>query len=97
MRTFPTSGGWDKKISLVDHKWDEINKWKKISVSFIVSESGGQHDIDVWADDNNKWHFHSEVTRTEGGTPIVYNGETVNMCYWFQDEDDAAHFKLVWG
>lgn len=99
--------GWNKKIdlfSVLDLLNDEFEGWDKIDGKtitvrvFYKFQSGydQQHDMNVWADDNNVGLFYSETCYTEGGTPIVRTGDKIGVSFTFQKETDALAFKLRW-
>ncbi len=79
--------GWDldgEKPYMVrlDKIWDNENDFQK--------------EVLVWADDNCEGYFYQYSIDTEGGTPIIRNGDKFSLTLAFQKKEDAFTFKMRW-
>lgn len=49
-----------------------------------------------WTDEYNTGYFYQYSFGTEGGTPIIRDGDKFSITLAFQKQEDAMAFKLRW-
>ena len=101
------TGDWNKKLSMfevVELNYDDIEGWdlvdKKPCIVCInkiwVFGIDIQKEMLHWVDDNSKGYFYQYGFSTEGGTPIIRDGDKFSITLAFQKIEDAIAFKLRW-